>query len=41
MILFFFTYEIVFDEACSLGKVNTSECQFIGNMSLDRFLAGN
>lgn len=25
----------------SLGKIDTSECQFIGNMFLDRFLAGN
>lgn len=25
----------------SLGKINISEWQFIGNMFLDRFLAGN
>lgn len=24
-----------------LGKTNISQCQFIGNTSLDRFLAGN
>lgn len=25
----------------SLGKINISQCQVIGNMSLERFLAGN
>lgn len=33
--------EMVFDEAFTLGKINIPECQFIGDISLDRYLAGN